>query len=82
LDPLSIICARISASLTAEGDVSPEAPPAAFAGMAQVGISELPTLKRVTRETPSPPPQARLGRGCDLPPPDHAMIIGVLRQHN
>ena len=56
MDPLSIICARISASLTAEGDVSPEAPPAAFAGMAQVGISELPTLKRVTRETPSPPP--------------------------
>lgn len=31
--------------------------------MAQVTISEFPTLKRVTWETPSPTPQARLGRG-------------------
>jgi hypothetical protein len=31
--------------------------------MAQVTISRFPTLKRVTWETPSPTPQARLGRG-------------------
>jgi hypothetical protein len=31
--------------------------------MAQVTISEFPRLKRITWETPSPTPQARLGRG-------------------
>jgi hypothetical protein len=37
--------------------------PLRLAGMAQVGISAFPTLKRVTWETPSTPPQAKLGRG-------------------
>ncbi len=35
----------------------------ALAGMAQVMISGFPTLTRVTQETPSRPPQAKLGRG-------------------
>ena len=34
-----------------------------IAGMAQVEIPALPTLSRVTQETPALTPQARLGRG-------------------
>ena len=40
--------------------------PVRLAGMAQVGISALPTLKRVTWETPSAPPQPSLGRGWGM----------------